>query len=93
MDGRHTTASLHSPRITVVVLAVANTLCFVDRLLPSILLDPIRKSLAPSDTQMGLSAQDLCNKHGGERDSIYCAHEVPRGERVCVSHYLCNWGF
>jgi MFS family permease len=39
---------------TVAVLAVANTLSFVDRLLPTILLDPIRASLSLSDTQMGL---------------------------------------
>jgi MFS family permease len=45
---------LGSPWTTVGVLAVANTLSFIDRLLPSILLDPIRTSLNLSDTEMGL---------------------------------------
>jgi MFS family permease len=53
-DRAQPVSALQSPWTTVIVLAIANTLSFIDRLLPSILLDPIRTSLNLSDTQMGI---------------------------------------
>lgn len=46
--------SSRSAWFAVAVFTIANTLSFVDRLLPSILVDPIRRTLLLSDTEMGV---------------------------------------
>ncbi len=48
---------VHAPRgahVTVIILAFAYLLSFVDRMIPSLLIDPIRADLAISDSQVAL---------------------------------------
>jgi MFS family permease len=75
----------------VILLALANTLSFIDRLLPSILLEPLRHDLDLSDTQIGL-VQGLPFALFYTAFGLYFGRLADRGDRMrLVAFGLIVW--